>query len=262
MFERYTESRNPRRSSRLAVLLSVSFVGHIAVAAALMIAGMWQIDKLMIPDRGLTIQLGPTLAKAAHPKPMKRMRAAPEQAERNQPVKELVQPDANAPDTEPQPEDDFEYGTLEEITSGDTGDEHYGTGPGNFTIGVPFGDGVSFIEVEHITRLPDAPEKIHNIPSHFLDGKRIAGNERIMPPQSVLVAMYRSNNRRIEGNIKMCIDKNGRVKTLQMTRTMGYKAYDTKLLREMRHWRYRPYRIDNQPVVVCTSITFIFVMTD
>lgn len=263
MFERYTDSHQPRRRSRLALILSVSFAGHLIAALGLVIAGMWQIERLMPPERSLVVEIGPRIVKASEPKPMERIEPVARKVARKRALKELVQPVDNAPEREP--DDDVEYGSLEEIATGPVGeDDSGGTGALGTGVGTLFGDGVSFAEVNHITALPKPPERerVIDVPPKVLEGRRISGNPWIMPPESVRASMYRNDIWRIQGMVKMCLDRTGRVKMLKTLRSIGYKAYDRKLLRTMRHWRYRPYQIDGTPIGVCTVITFIYVMTD
>ena len=50
----------------------------------------------------------------------------------------------------------------------------------------------------------------------------------------------------------------GAVNTLNVLKSSGFPAYDQKITREMRNWRYRPYMINGKPAPVCTAVTFIY----
>ena len=261
MFDRFTAREN-RRRPRLAFILSVSFVGHMAVAVGLVVAGFWQIEKLVPPERGITIGVAPRMAKEVKPKtlePLKKVASKPRAT--NKVRKELLQPDPNAPDHDSDVE--IEYTTAPEDTEPGTGGGGTGggTGDGPFRIGAPVGPDIPFNEVPNIPKL-EKPVEVLDIPAQFLDGQRIAGNERIMPPDSVRIAMHRNEQRRLEGTIKMCLDDRGFVTRLRTLRSTGFQAYDRKLMREMRHWRYHPYKVNGKPVPVCAPIVFIYLMLD
>lgn len=264
MFERYTEARNPRQRRRLAWILSVSFVGHMTAATALLVAGMWQINKLMPPERSVVLQVAPRLAKSPEPAPMRRIKPVPrKKIERHKRLRELVQPDQNAPDRDP--EDDVEYAPLEEIPDHGFGDgDPDDNGATGYSKGDLFGDGIVLDDGNHIKPLPPPrePPRVIDVSQKFLEGRRISGNAWILPPESVRASMHRYYIRKIQGMVKMCLDPTGRVKNLRTLRTIGYEAYDRKLLREMRHWRYRPYQVNGTPIGMCTVITFIYKVTD
>lgn len=261
MFDRITKT--PRKSSsRLAVLFSLSIGTHVAVALGLLIAGFWQIEKLMPPERRISLMPsgGPRAVEPSKPVEMERLKK-PRVAKR--PVKSLVQPDEQPPETE----------TMTEIAAVEDTGESAGVGLG-VGLGLGTGDGLQLGDsdgpVIPVVTLPAPPEPIEppappvvrNIPPHLLDGTRIAGEEHILPPDSVRVAMHRQDERRLQGTIKMCLDREGRVSSLKVLRSTGYQAYDQKLLGTIRHWRYRPYRVDGQTVGVCTPIEYIYVVVD
>ena len=98
--------------------------------------------------------------------------------------------------------------------------------------------------------------------ARVLEGKRISGNAQIRPPESVRIAMFRDDNRKIQGIVKMCLSDRGKVASLRMYKTTTYQAYDQKILDQMRHWRYQPYEINGEAAAVCTTVTFVYQMKD
>jgi hypothetical protein len=38
----------------------------------------------------------------------------------------------------------------------------------------------------------------------------------------------------------------------------GVSRYDALLIAHMRIWRYSPYQVNDEPVPVCTYVTFIY----
>jgi TonB family protein len=71
--------------------------------------------------------------------------------------------------------------------------------------------------------------------------------------------MARSGLDSLTGTVKMCLDKEGGVRSLRILRSTGHSEYDQRLLAGMRTWRYRPYKLDSGAAVsVCTVVTFIY----
>ena len=56
----------------------------------------------------------------------------------------------------------------------------------------------------------------------------------------------------------MCLSSGGSVDKLQVLKSTGYAAYDSKIKSTMRSWRYRPFKVNGRAVPVCTSVTFIY----
>ena len=42
------------------------------------------------------------------------------------------------------------------------------------------------------------------------------------------------------------------------TVSSGFPAYDQKIQREMRNWKYRPFMVNGKAAPVCTAVTFIY----
>ena len=45
---------------------------------------------------------------------------------------------------------------------------------------------------------------------------------------------------------------------LNVIKASGFPAYDQKIQREMRNWKYRPFMINGKAAPVCTAVTFIY----
>jgi outer membrane biosynthesis protein TonB len=56
----------------------------------------------------------------------------------------------------------------------------------------------------------------------------------------------------------MCITASGEVSTVNALKSTGFIAYDTKIIREMRDWKYLPYIYNGAETAVCTAVTFIW----
>jgi TonB family protein len=91
-------------------------------------------------------------------------------------------------------------------------------------------------------------------------GLRTSGNEKIYPPDSVRVSMVHEGVDTLQGTIKLCVSETGVIDSLRVLKSTGYPSYDTELLRQMRSWQYRPYRVNGAPVPMCTVEVVIYRM--
>ncbi|MBA3499227.1 MAG: hypothetical protein M4D80_28920 [Myxococcota bacterium] len=92
----------------------------------------------------------------------------------------------------------------------------------------------------------------------LLEGKRIAGSIAIVPDDETKVVIQESGVTRITGQFRMCIDDTGAIESVFPMRSTGLARYDARITAGMLQWKYSPYMVDDQPVPVCTYITFIY----
>jgi len=94
--------------------------------------------------------------------------------------------------------------------------------------------------------------------SKLMEGRRIAGEKRIVPDDETkeLIRPYREQ--RITGTFRLCVNEAGRVESVLPLSSTGFPGYDRDLLAGMARWVYSPYTIDDAPVPVCTTIMFIY----
>lgn len=253
MFERIVVPSRARRPWR-SMVLGVSVIAHVGMLVALLVAGMWQVERLSPPKRQLTFAVsGLPRMEAAAPPAQKRVET-PKLTKRRPAT--LTQP-VRAP------MEDIEVEIATSDPTGDDTSQGLGTGPGTGS-GSPFGEigdkPVELPPIEPIKPPPAPPPAPAVVPASVLDGKRIAGNAQIMPPDSVQLTMVRDGAHRLDATIKMCLDQEGQVRSLEVLASTGHDDYDQKLVAEMRGWRYEPYRAGDKPIPVCTSIHFVYVM--
>ncbi|MDX2091374.1 MAG: hypothetical protein SFX73_26175 [Kofleriaceae bacterium] len=100
--------------------------------------------------------------------------------------------------------------------------------------------------------------------SKLQEGRRIAGSKRIVPDDETKVRIQKAMNRQRSSSVKLtarfrlCVDEAGQVESVLPLSVTGYPKYDQDLMAGMRQWVYAPYKVDDQPVPVCTAITFIY----
>jgi hypothetical protein len=94
--------------------------------------------------------------------------------------------------------------------------------------------------------------------SKLLEGHRIAGEKFIQPDADTKTALRKARITRIVGTFRVCLDEQGHVESVLPLRSTGIAAYDRRILTAISQWAYSPYQIGDQPVPVCTGVTFIY----
>jgi cysteine-rich repeat protein len=271
MLERYTEHHGVARRRRLGPAASLSITAHVGALGAFLVAAVWQVDKLSPPDSPvfLSAGLGSLLPAPAVDPPAKKLEPPPT------PVRKvpLAQPDPTR-----------EAAPGQETGSGPTDDET-GTGRGEpgilgrCTPGVDClmdapgpaqatcGDG----RVEPGEECDDGDRtsgdgcsaacrvEVKDVLSRMIEGHRISGDPQIAPPETVRARMTSRGEERVEATIKMCLTRDGQVRSTKVYRSTGYPEYDDLLTSRMRSWQYRPYKLASGTAVpVCTVVHFIY----
>lgn len=254
MFDRLVDTRQARRPWKAAFLV-VSVLGHVAAVTALLITAMWQINELAPPrSRPIVVQPARSMAPPA----------ATEDSRKIQPSTTTIKPKVlTQPTEEPKTDKNKEVAEI-----GIVGDAEFGVDNG-MPGGMPGGDGDCIDCLTVTSPLPalakievpvvEQPKKPISIQRQLLEGSRVAGNAQIHPPMDVRQQMVRDGADRIRGVIKMCLDTEGQVTSLKVIKSTGYSNYDRELKREMKRWKYQPYRMNGSPVPVCTPIDFIYI---
>ncbi len=260
--------RPRRRRPRIVFLLSIA--AHAAAVSFFVLTGLWRIDKLGVENVPLAIAAPPAGLGAAAEEP--------EAARPNGHEKEV---DVPSPHHAPHPQ------TAEPSTgaSAQTGADTGGAGD-PIGIGVTACEGCQGSILDQKAEQPSCgngrvedgeecddgnrtagdgcsagcrTDQERIVIARVIEGHRIEGDPQIAPTDTVKQAMARSGLDRLTGHVKMCLDKQGRVRSLQLLRSTGHAAYDQRLLAGMRTWRYHPYTLDSGAAVpVCTVVTFIY----
>lgn len=119
--------------------------------------------------------------------------------------------------------------------------------------------------VETLPMPPPPPSKGKREPIVFAEGarkltegKRISGTRMIVPDDRTKTAIKDAGLGRITGSFRICLDEDGRVKSVLPMRSTGFADYDRRLMATMQTWVYSPYMINDQRVPVCTAVTFTY----
>lgn len=116
-------------------------------------------------------------------------------------------------------------------------------------------------EAEPAPALPVPPAPPRVVAPKMLEAYRISGEAAIVPDDLTKLEIQKAGVAQVIGSFKLCLDTRGAVVRVQTLKTSGFEAYDQKLIRGMRKWRYRPYLDDGKPVPVCTAVTFVYKQT-
>jgi len=226
-----------------APLLATMAAGHLALFIGMWAKSIWDVEQLEKPKN--IIDLTTALPPPPPPPPPKGSNKPQDvQVTPKKPkVRELIQP-VHIEDKTPSPE-----------TPG-PGD------PNGSPDGVPNGvsDGVVGTPPPPAPLPPPPPPVAAPKPvaPNMLEAMRIAGNKDISPDDTTKTEIKMSGKDRIVSAQRLCIDASGNVTSVSQARASGFSAYDAKIQREMRLWRYRPVTIDGKAVPVCTVVTFIY----
>jgi hypothetical protein len=87
---------------------------------------------------------------------------------------------------------------------------------------------------------------------------RIDGDEQISPDALTAREILRAERTNVVGVFQVCIDSKGDVADIAVVKSTSFRAYDTKIQRQIRTWKYQPVLLGGQPAPVCTMVTLIY----
>ena len=246
MFGTFKAAKTRQMPKWAAPLLIGAAVFHLALFAAMWAKSIWEIEQLERPKTSVDLAVAPPPPPPPPPPPGGAKPQTQVITPKKIKVKDIVQP-VKIDKQEPVVED-----------SGSTGGEEGGE-EGGVEGGVVGGDinGVMGAPPPPPPP-PPPPAPPQNVPPTLLEGSRIAGNKNIVPDDVTKTEIQRSGKEKIVGSYKLCIDAGGRVTTINQLKSTSFGAYDAKIQREMRTWKYRPYMVNGRAVPVCTAVTFIY----
>ena len=92
------------------------------------------------------------------------------------------------------------------------------------------------------------------VPGDLLLESRTAGDDRIEPDDVTRAELAKVGRHRASGTFRLCFDGQGAVVLARTLIETGSSAYDEKILRELRAWKFRPHVIDGEPYGVCSEV--------
>jgi TonB family protein len=88
--------------------------------------------------------------------------------------------------------------------------------------------------------------------------QRVLGDKLISPDALTVAAIIRAEQTSVIGVFNVCIDSKGDVADINVLRSTRFPAYDAKLQRQIRTWKYQPVLLAGLPAPVCTKVTFVY----
>ena len=88
--------------------------------------------------------------------------------------------------------------------------------------------------------------------------QRVLGDKLITPDALTVAAIIRAERTSVIGVFNVCIDSKGDVAEINVMRSTRFPAYDAKLQRQIRTWKYQPVLLAGQPAPICTKVTFVY----
>ena len=86
----------------------------------------------------------------------------------------------------------------------------------------------------------------------------LAGSKAIVPDDATKIEIRRVGQPQLIVPLKVCVDRAGAVAAVTVLKASGFPAYDARLEREVRQWRYRPFVIDGQLAAACSIVQFVY----
>lgn len=115
-------------------------------------------------------------------------------------------------------------------------------------------------EVGGLIGAPRAPDSRAQkmISSAALAARRTSGEAIIAPPERVRARIVRDRKQGVTAKLKLCLSEEGRITTVEVLESSGFRAYDHALMEGVWTWEHRPVMVDDQPVPVCALLTFTY----
>jgi periplasmic protein TonB len=246
MFENFENAKHTKMPAWAMPLIIASVAIHLIVFTGMWVKAMWAIDKLEVPKGEIGIALAaPPPPPPAPPAGGKKPEAPKEKKIRKVKVQEPVQPVQQLEDK------------PEEVSTNDVVDPD-GVGEGGDSNGVPDGDPDGVPQALPPPPPPPPPAAPRNIAPTALEAQRIGGEKNILPDDVTKTEIQRAGKTKIVTSVKICLSATGSVATLNVIKASGFPAYDQKIQREMRNWKYRPFMVNGKAAPVCTAVTFIY----
>lgn len=262
----------PRRRTLKSALIVGSAVVHAAAVAGLVVAALWQVDRLPLGADPVDIAIKmpmPPMGAAALPAGKRQDILPPKVAQVPkirvtgvvQPTKQAVEPAVATGPAGP--------------TDGPPGGGAGGDGPPCRLAT----DAPSDLPICATGPTPpctdppctedgDPPEakppvvaerhEIVNVPPTVAKGLRLSGDEQVFPARMTQLAMVHDGKTQVRGTFQVCVDEGGSISSVRRLASTGYADYDGALMDAMRGWRYKPYAVDGKAAPMCTVQVFVY----
>ena len=246
MFGNYDAAQKRKAPAWAAPLLSAAVVVHAILFMTMWVKSIWDLEQLDKPKNTLDLAFAPPPPPPPPPPPGG---AKPHETiitPKKIKVKDIVQPVKMEPQQVKKVEDQGDPNGVE------------GGEVGGVAGGVVGGDPNGVLNAPPPPPPPPPPAAPQIVPPVALEQSRTAGDPQIHPDDVTKTEIQRSGKDKIVGAFKLCVSATGTVANITQIKSTGFGSYDSKILREMHGWRYRPFMVNDKAVPVCTSITFVY----
>jgi len=264
MFEHFEDARRGRRSRWAYAVLAATVGVHGLLLFGVVARGWWNIDKLTLPHEGVALAVmatppsAPPVRKGSpHPK-----RTAGEHKDARRVADDTTQPVRLSAPVDTQ------------ASGGDVVGDPRGSSVGVATGSCfgptcdpnsPLGDGGEIPACRQDAGCCGRGDccdqsvcKETIVPQVAVAKQFVSGERKPRPDDATRAAMARDRVAQVVTAVKYCITAGGAVSRLELLKSSGYSAYDSRILTAMRRWRYRPFRVNGQATPVCSATTFIY----
>ena len=248
MFGNFNDAKHRKRPAWAAPLLTGAVIFHAILFLTMWVKSIWEIEMLERPKTQVDLAVAPPPPPPPPPPPggarPQNVQIVPKKIK----VKDIVQP-VKIEKQEVQKVED--QGDPNGVEGGEVGGVAGGVvgGDMNGVAGAP----------PPPPPPPPPPAPPQNVPPTLLEGSRISGEKMIVPDDVTKTEIQRSGKDKLIGSFKLCINVGGEVTSVNMLKSTGFGAYDSKIQQKMRgEWKYRPYAVNGKAVPVCTAVTFIY----
>jgi TonB family protein len=252
MFENFVGAKIEKRRQRTRTIAFISVVVHAAFLLGLLVQGFWQIERLSMPKREITLAVAPPLEVPEPPAAPSEKRTLPD------PTKVRVRPQERTQPVNRTVDETLEVEIVTEEMGSNVGVEGGSPGDGSRFPGIGDGRFLPNRIIETPPPAPVAPKQPELVAPTMVEAQRIAGQKLIQPDDGTKLQMARDGRPGVEARVKMCLSASGDVARTSLVRSSGYAEYDAIILATMQAWKYRPYLVNAAPTAVCTQVTFIY----
>jgi len=244
MFDNFNAAKHRKAPPWAGPVLGAAVIFHIVLFVSMWVKTIWDIEQLDKPKTSIDLAVAPPPPPPPPPPPGGAKPHEVQITPKKIKVKDIVQPVKM---------EKQEVTQVQEAgdPNGEVGGEEGGVAGGvvGGVVGAP----------PPPPPPPPPPQPPQNVPPTMLEGSRIAGEKMISPDDVTKTEIQRSGKDRVIGSFKLCLTVDGGISNVNMLKSTGFPAYDSKITTKMRgEWRYKPYMVNGKAVPVCTAVTFIY----
>ncbi len=254
MFENYVVAKKTRQIS--PTLLGLASMVMASALFGMVIYSWLKIEKLETPSTG--IQIGLDLPPP--PPPPKGGGKKKLEAKKKQEPKKVKPVDTVQPVKVEQKQDEPVEDTSDDSAEGEGDPNGVEGGVEGGVVGGQLGGVVGGVQGAPPPPPPPPPPPAppQNIAPTALEAQRIAGEKNIVPDDVTKTEIQRSGKNRLVVPARICLNASGTVKEAKVLKSSGFAAYDKKIEREMRAWKYKPFMVNGKAAPVCSAVTFVY----